>query len=665
MRGYDMKRSIGILSGLLVLLLVLAPATTVADSMYRADPQRTGVFTAAGNAPENTLKWTFDKKNHPITSPVVSDGTVFFGSEDANLYALYAVNGSEKWHFSTGGMIRSAPAVSGGLILFGSGDRKIYALYAANGTMKWSHATGGDGVGYSSPAVSDGTVFILAYDRKMYALDAATGSEKWTYSFSSLYGSESESSPAVSGGIVYFGDINRNFTALYASNGTVKWQRHGPEGMSIIPPGTPVVSNGVVYSGGSGYHNMTALYAENGTEKFRLERGYTNWQLVSPAVENGMLYTGGADSYIYAVNAVTREQVWTFSTGQFLRGSPSLSGGVLYAVSPTHVFAIWAANGTQKWSYDPPSPAGLWGSPVIANGTVYVDGDRLYAIGSTATTPTYFTGHVYSGEVGNVSKGLRDIPVYLYSSSSPTDLGVPVTGTVTDSYGYYQFVVPIPAAASYYNIIATDPVPGSSPTGAGSTSGTVKNSSWIQYSTPLTGKDLGGNNFWDFVPTVHGDFTGVPRSGPVPLTVRFTDNSTGFPVTWNWVPDYNTTTNNGFITCTSPNCTYTYTVPGVYHVQMRIFNAVSSDWVTRLAYINATAAPVVIPLPGQISAPMDPDGDGLYEDLSGNGAAGFQDVVLFFRNIDWIAENEPVSAFDFSGNGGIGFQDVVQLFREV
>ncbi len=72
-----------------------------------------------------------------------------------------------------------------------------------------------------------------------------------------------------------------------------------------------------------------------------------------------------------------------------------------------------------------------------------------------------------------------------------------------------------------------------------------------------------------------------------------------------------------------------------------------------------------IALPGMTNAPTDPDNDGLYEDLSGNGEAGFNDVVLFFKQIDWIAENEPVSAFDFSGSGGIGFQDIVSLFKEL
>jgi len=40
-------------------------------------------------------------------------------------------------------------------------------------------------------------------------------------------------------------------------------------------------------------------------------------------------------------------------------------------------------------------------------------------------------------------------------------------------------------------------------------------------------------------------------------------------------------------------------------------------------------------------------------------------VVLFFKHIDWIADNEPVAAFDFSGNDGIGFNDIVLLFGEI
>jgi PKD repeat protein len=78
-----------------------------------------------------------------------------------------------------------------------------------------------------------------------------------------------------------------------------------------------------------------------------------------------------------------------------------------------------------------------------------------------------------------------------------------------------------------------------------------------------------------------------------------------------------------------------------------------------------TPAPTPRPLPSSGNAPQDLNHDGLYEDIDGNGALDFNDVVLFFNQMDWIADNEPVSAFDFDRNGQIDFNDIVMLFNEL
>ncbi|WP_440950231.1 carbohydrate-binding protein [Methanosphaerula subterraneus] len=80
---------------------------------------------------------------------------------------------------------------------------------------------------------------------------------------------------------------------------------------------------------------------------------------------------------------------------------------------------------------------------------------------------------------------------------------------------------------------------------------------------------------------------------------------------------------------------------------------------------SPTTAPTPLPLPSSVDAPRDLNGDGLYEDVNGNGSLDFNDVVLFFNQLDWIAENEPVSAFDFNKNGQIDFNDIVILFNEL
>jgi PKD repeat protein len=74
----------------------------------------------------------------------------------------------------------------------------------------------------------------------------------------------------------------------------------------------------------------------------------------------------------------------------------------------------------------------------------------------------------------------------------------------------------------------------------------------------------------------------------------------------------------------------------------------------------------VVPLPGYPNnPPTDPDYDCIYEDLNGNGRLDFADVVLYFNQMEWIAANEPVSAFDLNGNGRIDFADIVKLFGEI
>ncbi|WP_292349819.1 hypothetical protein [Methanoregula sp. PtaU1.Bin006] len=77
------------------------------------------------------------------------------------------------------------------------------------------------------------------------------------------------------------------------------------------------------------------------------------------------------------------------------------------------------------------------------------------------------------------------------------------------------------------------------------------------------------------------------------------------------------------------------------------------------------SSPGVIALPGQSSAPTDPDKDGKYEDLNANGRKEFADVVLFFDHLDWIVAHEPLAAFDYNANGRVEFADIVMMYDEL
>ncbi|WP_226021758.1 cellulase family glycosylhydrolase [Halomicrobium salinisoli] len=63
--------------------------------------------------------------------------------------------------------------------------------------------------------------------------------------------------------------------------------------------------------------------------------------------------------------------------------------------------------------------------------------------------------------------------------------------------------------------------------------------------------------------------------------------------------------------------------------------------------------------------PTDPDDDGRYEDLNGNGEVDYADVVLYFENMDQSAMTSATAAYDYNGNGELDFADLVDLFGQV
>nr|WP_292421305.1 DUF6345 domain-containing protein [Methanoregula sp.] len=77
------------------------------------------------------------------------------------------------------------------------------------------------------------------------------------------------------------------------------------------------------------------------------------------------------------------------------------------------------------------------------------------------------------------------------------------------------------------------------------------------------------------------DFTGTPLSGTAPLTVQFTDLSTGSPTSWLW--DFG---DGGTSTVQHPG--HTYTTHGTHTVKLTVTNSHGSDTKTKPAYIMGT-----------------------------------------------------------------------------
>jgi outer membrane protein assembly factor BamB len=281
-----------------------------------------------------------------LSSPVLDLNdkalTVYFGSSDGNLYALNADNGEQKWAFKTNGIIRTSPALYKGKIYIGSWDSFLYALDAATGKLQWKFETGKQPIYHllegiqSSPTCADGIVYFGSRDGFFYALKTGNGKQVWKYDASNswvlttatikdglVYTSTSDtflflafdaktgkeklryrangyiySSPAISGNTAYFGDFSGNLLAVNVQTGklssTFSTAGRTQNAADLLNLNGDIDFNHLA----KGMDN--SLYATSVTVMDKIN---TLGPIVSsPAIDNGVIYFGSADGYLYAVN---------------------------------------------------------------------------------------------------------------------------------------------------------------------------------------------------------------------------------------------------------------------------------------------------------------------------------------------------------------------------
>jgi eukaryotic-like serine/threonine-protein kinase len=382
---------------------------------FRGDLAHTGAYDAAGVPKVATVKWKFATKGMVISSPSLSQGVVYVGSTDGNLYAVDAQSGAQKWKFETKVRVTSSPAVDSGVVYFGSYDGKFYAIDAGSGQLRWKFQTGGErrfagkhlhgsqpegetmpdpfDFYLSSPAVAGGVVYFGSGDGNVYALDAATGKLNWKFHTGDVV----HASPAIADGTLFIGSWDSYFYALNAATGEEKWRFKTGEDHEIYNQvgiqSSAAVMDGVVYFGCRD-SNFYAVDAHTGQEKWTFNNK-GSWVISSPAVRDGKVYFATSDSGLfYELDAKSGVPVFSLkSNGWPMFSSPAIAGSMLYIGS--HEGSLLAINlKTQQFAW-----------------TFRTDGSRQNgpALTKPDGTPKYeaaFTEDFYDAMIAGVSKML-------------------------------------------------------------------------------------------------------------------------------------------------------------------------------------------------------------------------------------------------------------------
>ena len=101
----------------------------------------------------------------------------------------------------------------------------------------------------------------------------------------------------------------------------------------------------------------------------------------SPAIADGVVYVGSGDGRLYALDAGTGQEKWSFNTEGEVVSSPTIAGRVVYVGSNDgRLYALDVETGQEKWRFKTGGPVAS--SPAIAGRVVYfssLDG-YLYAV---------------------------------------------------------------------------------------------------------------------------------------------------------------------------------------------------------------------------------------------------------------------------------------------
>ncbi len=381
------------------------PASDSSDeAMFRANLQRTGVYSSKAVRELTELKWKFKAGDEIHSSPAVASGIVCFGSDDGFLNGVDALTGTEKWKIKTGGMVISSPAIADGVVYFGSYDGHLFAADLQTGTEKWKFKT--EGTIASSPTIANGMAYFGSYDGYLYAVDAPTGEEKWK--FKSEHGISSTppasnvapspfdppkvksfvySSPAIADGVVYFGNGDKYLYAVDVQTGEEKWKFKTES--SVFS--SPAIADGVVYFHSEEY--LLALDSQTGQIKWQFEAA--GEVLRSPAIAKGVGFIGSEvarvgrrgmleykTAYLYGINIFVGQEKWKYEleSDYEMTSPPAIAGDVVYFGIEEHLYAIDIQSGVLLWKYK--TEGDVYTSPAIVDGVVYFGDDAgwLYAV---------------------------------------------------------------------------------------------------------------------------------------------------------------------------------------------------------------------------------------------------------------------------------------------
>lgn len=345
--------------------------------LFRGKSDLSGRFDSElPSAPQ--LLWSVTTGVRTKSSPVISDGTLFFGSDKGTLTAV-ASDGKIKWQYEAGSPIEAAPLVFVNKVIVGLNNGKLIAIDKVTGKLIWTYITDNQISGSANVWLSGSKAGIVvgSYDYYLHCIDPRTGKALWKIETDNYV----NGTPSIQDGKIVFGGCDGMIRVVDPLTGN---QKDTIE-IGVYIAASPALTGDMAYFGD---YDGTIFGLNIRTKKMVWEipgNEQSGSVLAVPAVGNNFVVIGNEDKYLYCYNASNGKLIWKYRTNGRIVGSAVVTKTkVLFTSMDGTVNILGLTDGKKLWSFN--AGTAVSSSPAVTEGRFFIltEDGRLLAFGQNS-----------------------------------------------------------------------------------------------------------------------------------------------------------------------------------------------------------------------------------------------------------------------------------------